>query len=109
MHSDWAPDNVLVSPHRAWLIDWDSPTLGAAWTDPACHALTVKPAAACDRRPAETLPGFLRPRLAFVLAPLCCLIVTTGLGRGQLPRRDDMGYGDGSRARGGPCGPRAGF
>ena len=21
-HSDWTPDNVLVSEHRAWLIDW---------------------------------------------------------------------------------------
>jgi hypothetical protein len=21
-HSDWTPDNVLVSPGRAWLIDW---------------------------------------------------------------------------------------
>ena len=21
-HSDWTPDNVLVSPDRAWLIDW---------------------------------------------------------------------------------------
>ena len=34
-HSDWTPDNVLVSEHRAWLIDWAWPTLGAAWTDPA--------------------------------------------------------------------------
>ncbi len=21
-HSDWTPDNVLISPGRAWLIDW---------------------------------------------------------------------------------------
>ncbi len=21
-HSDWTPDNVLISDHRAWLIDW---------------------------------------------------------------------------------------
>ena len=34
-HSDWTPDNVLVSGHRAWLIDWAWPTLGAPWTDPA--------------------------------------------------------------------------
>jgi hypothetical protein len=33
-HSDWTPDNELVSPDRAWLIDWAWPTLGAAWTDP---------------------------------------------------------------------------
>lgn len=40
-HSDWTPDNVLVSPHRAWLIDWAWPTLGAAWTDPACWVLRL--------------------------------------------------------------------
>jgi hypothetical protein len=40
-HSDWTPDNVLVSPDRAWLIDWAWPTLGAAWTDPACWILRL--------------------------------------------------------------------
>ena len=40
-HSDWTPDNVLVSPARAWLIDWAWPTLGAAWTDPACWILRL--------------------------------------------------------------------
>jgi hypothetical protein len=40
-HSDWTPDNVLVSAHRAWLIDWAWPTLGAAWTDPACWILRL--------------------------------------------------------------------
>ena len=40
-HSDWAPDNVLISPHRAWLIDWAWPTLAAAWTDPACWVLRL--------------------------------------------------------------------
>lgn len=40
-HSDWTPDNVLVSPGRAWLIDWAWPTLGAAWTDPACWILRL--------------------------------------------------------------------
>ena len=40
-HSDWTPDNVLVSPHRAWLIDWAWPTLGAPWTDPACWVLRL--------------------------------------------------------------------
>ena len=33
-HSDWTPGNVLISGHRAWLIDWAWPTLGADWTDP---------------------------------------------------------------------------
>jgi hypothetical protein len=41
IHSDWAPDNVLISPGRAWLIDWAWPTLGAAWIDPACWALRL--------------------------------------------------------------------
>lgn len=40
-HSDWTPDNVLVGPGRAWLIDWAWPTLGAAWTDPACWILSL--------------------------------------------------------------------
>ena len=32
---------MLVSPDRAWLIDWAWPTLGAAWTDPACWILRL--------------------------------------------------------------------
>ena len=41
-HSDLMPDNVLVEPGgRAWLIDWAWPTLGAAWTDPACWVLRL--------------------------------------------------------------------
>lgn len=40
-HTDWTPDNVLVSPDRAWLIDWAWPTLGADWTDPACWVLRL--------------------------------------------------------------------
>jgi hypothetical protein len=40
-HSDWAPDNVLVSARRAWLIDWAWPTLGAGWTDPAGWVLRL--------------------------------------------------------------------
>jgi len=40
-HTDWAPDNVLIAPDRAWLIDWAWPTLGATWTDPACWLLRL--------------------------------------------------------------------
>ena len=40
-HLDWTPDNVLVSEHRAWLIDWAWRTLGAAWTDPALAQVLV--------------------------------------------------------------------
>lgn len=40
-HSDWTPDNVLVSAQRAWLIDWAWPTLGAGWIDPACWVLRL--------------------------------------------------------------------
>ena len=39
--SDWTPDNVLVSGHRAWLIDWAWPTLGTPWTDPAGWVLRL--------------------------------------------------------------------
>ncbi|MGR6998814.1 aminoglycoside phosphotransferase [Yinghuangia aomiensis] len=41
LHSDWTPDNVIVSPDQAWLIDWAWPTLGAAWIDPACWTLRL--------------------------------------------------------------------
>jgi len=30
-HSDWTPDNVLVSPRRAWLIDWLGSTSPPPW------------------------------------------------------------------------------
>lgn len=40
-HTDWMPDNVLISGSGAWLIDWAWPTLGAAWIDPACWLLRL--------------------------------------------------------------------
>jgi hypothetical protein len=62
MHSDWTPDNVLVSADRAWLIDWAWPTLGAAWTDPACWILRLMASGGHTARQAEQqaarLPAF---------------------------------------------------
>lgn len=40
-HTDWMPDNVLITPGGARLIDWAWPTLGAAWTDPAYWLLRL--------------------------------------------------------------------
>ena len=64
-HSDWTPDNVLVSAHRAWLIDWAWPTLGAAWTDPACWVLRLMASgghtAPEAERQASRLPAFRPP------------------------------------------------
>jgi hypothetical protein len=61
-HSDWTPDNVLVSEHRAWLIDWAWPTLGAGWTDPACWVLRLMASGGHTAREAERqasrLPAF---------------------------------------------------
>jgi thiamine kinase-like enzyme len=61
-HSDWTPDNVLVSPDRAWLIDWAWPTLGAAWTDPACWILRLMASgghtASQAEQQASRLPAF---------------------------------------------------
>ena len=61
-HSDWTPDNVLVSPSRAWLIDWAWPTLGAGWTDPACWTLRLMASgghtASEAERQASRLPTF---------------------------------------------------
>jgi hypothetical protein len=52
-HSDWTPDNVLVAAHRAWLIDWAWPTLGAGWTDPACWVLRLMASGGHTAREAE--------------------------------------------------------
>jgi hypothetical protein len=41
IHTDWMPDNVLISAGEAWLIDWAWATLGAAWIDPACWLLRL--------------------------------------------------------------------
>lgn len=61
-HTDWAPDNILISPDRAWLIDWAWPTLGASWIDPACWILRLMAAgghtAAEAERQASRLPAF---------------------------------------------------
>ncbi len=61
-HSDWTPDNVLVSEDRAWLIDWAWPTLGAAWTDPACWVLRLMASGGHTaheaERQASRLPAF---------------------------------------------------
>jgi hypothetical protein len=61
-HSDWTPDNVVVSSSRAWLIDWAWPTLGAAWTDPACWVLRLMASgghtAPEGERQASRLPPF---------------------------------------------------
>jgi hypothetical protein len=61
-HTDWAPDNVLIAPDRLWLIDWAWPTLGAAWTDPACWLLRLMAAgghtAPEAERQASRLPAF---------------------------------------------------
>jgi hypothetical protein len=62
-HSDWTPDNVLVSEHRTWLVDWAWPTLAAAWTDPACWVLRLMASgghtAPEAERQASRLPAFL--------------------------------------------------
>jgi hypothetical protein len=61
-HSDWTPDNVLVSEHRAWLIDWAWPTLGAGWIDPACWVLRLMASGGHSpheaERQASRLPAF---------------------------------------------------
>ena len=61
-HSDWTPDNVLVSEYRAWLIDWAWPTLGAAWTDPACWVLRLM-ASGGHTAPRGRTPSLPAPRV----------------------------------------------
>lgn len=40
-HTDWMPDNVLISRGRAWLIDWAWATPAQSWTDPAFWLLRL--------------------------------------------------------------------
>jgi hypothetical protein len=59
-HTDWMPDNILISHGRAWLVDWAWATPGAGWTDPAfwllrliAHGHTIQQAEAhAARQPA---------------------------------------------------------
>lgn len=61
MHTDWLPDNVLISPSRPYLIDWAWPTLGAAWMDSAFWLVRL---IACGHTPQEAegyaaqVPGY---------------------------------------------------
>jgi thiamine kinase-like enzyme len=41
LHTDFAPDNVLIDKDRARLVDWAWPTRGAAWIDPGALALRL--------------------------------------------------------------------
>ncbi|SDX99483.1 hypothetical protein SAMN05216215_101884 [Saccharopolyspora shandongensis] len=40
-HTDWMPDNVLISHGQAWLIDWAWATPAQSWTDPAFWLLRL--------------------------------------------------------------------
>ncbi|MEV2214641.1 aminoglycoside phosphotransferase [Streptomyces sp. NPDC050997] len=46
LHTDFAPDNVLIDRGRARLIDWAWPTRGAAWIDPFMLTLRIMEAGA---------------------------------------------------------------
>ncbi|WP_245796358.1 phosphotransferase family protein [Actinacidiphila alni] len=54
LHTDFAPDNVLITEGRARLVDWAWPTRGAAWIDPGALALRLMEAG----HPAEDAIGF---------------------------------------------------
>jgi hypothetical protein len=41
LHTDFNPLNILVTPARAWIIDWAWPTRGARFIDPACFAIRL--------------------------------------------------------------------
>jgi hypothetical protein len=54
LHTDYAPDNVLIAGERARLVDWAWPTRGAAWIDPGALALRLMHAG----HPVETAIAF---------------------------------------------------
>ncbi|MFE2992709.1 aminoglycoside phosphotransferase [Streptomyces sp. NPDC059262] len=41
LHTDFAPDNILIVGGRARLVDWAWPTRGAAWLDPGALVLRL--------------------------------------------------------------------
>lgn len=41
LHTDFAPDNLLLAGERAWIIDWAWLTRGASWIDPACWIIRL--------------------------------------------------------------------
>lgn len=60
-HTDWMPDNVLISHGRAWLVDWAWATPAQPWTDQGfwllrliAHGHTIAQAEAI----AAQLPGY---------------------------------------------------
>ncbi|MGC0334341.1 hypothetical protein RKD23_007331 [Streptomyces sp. SAI-170] len=60
LHTDLAPDNVLVGD-RAHLVDWAWPTRGAAWIDPAILSLRLLSAGHTPREAdaiADTFPSW---------------------------------------------------
>lgn len=36
LYTDIQPDNVLIGADRTWVVDWEWPTVGAAFLTPAC-------------------------------------------------------------------------
>ncbi|MEV8568122.1 aminoglycoside phosphotransferase [Streptomyces sp. NPDC051322] len=56
LHTDFAPDNVLIAEGRARLIDWAWPTRGAAWIDSGALALRLMEAG----HPVEAAVAFAR-------------------------------------------------
>ncbi|MFK0063314.1 aminoglycoside phosphotransferase [Streptomyces werraensis] len=41
LHTEWAPDDVLVAGRQVRLVDWAWPTRGAGWIDPYMWALRL--------------------------------------------------------------------
>ncbi|MFF3488542.1 aminoglycoside phosphotransferase [Streptomyces sp. NPDC002701] len=50
LHTDWKPDNILITNGRARLVDWGWATRGAAWIDPALWVIWL---IACGHTPQE--------------------------------------------------------
>ncbi|MET0133244.1 MAG: hypothetical protein ABW215_06590 [Kibdelosporangium sp.] len=71
LHTDYNPENVLVSGGAAHLIDWAWPTRGAAWIDPCC--LLIRMVAAGHS--ASDAEGWVRQVPAWHTAPEGALAV----------------------------------
>jgi hypothetical protein len=56
-HTDWMPDNVLISPGRAWLVDWAWAAPAQSWIDLDSGSYASSPTATPSPKPKPLPPG----------------------------------------------------
>jgi hypothetical protein len=90
LHTDFAPDNVLITDGQARLVDWAWPTRGAAWIDPGALALRLMDAG----HSAEEAVAFADRFLSWRSAEPAAL---TAFGRATAALWQEIADGDGTQ------------